>query len=1274
MASHSEFAKHRNKLCAILLSFLLAFTMLPLLPSQQALAEEYSLSQAESAKIMLQEGHDYVPGEAIVIMDDSAPQNTMRALSNDLLSTAEPLMTVSKTALEELTPENAGQSRVLSTMSTQADLAIKHITSTELSTDQLLEALAADTRVLIVQPNYLYERDSDWSFDSDATTQYKPTALLPQNETADLTKYQWANENTKETIFLLGKKELGFDTKSPKWAVNRTTPGIENATGTIAVLDSGIDYNHDDLKNVVRSDMNTFVGYGGAHGFCAVDGADATDPMDIDGHGTHCAGIIAGEWNSFGTSGIASGQNMKLVAVRIENEQGLITDAWAIKGYEYLAEAMRNNLDLKAINNSWGGPSVSPAFCAAVNTLGELGAISVVASGNETKDIDINPDTSSGVHQSPYSVVVNSSTMAASASPFSNYGRYTTNIFAPGSMILSTYPLAKAAYMPEAVAQTSGKNIVYENFINDGTSPRVRFWKTYENIGTESIGGYDADAYFEHSPSNPTQEMSWKVEEKDLEEGTVEFGNTTMCSQYSRVFVEISKDKEGEVDQVAFHFNTEGWTGTSGARLIVKCVKNSSPNEDIGAVAASEALSGNDWGTVSLDLESFCIKNEATPLIHNDGHTLWLEGRIDFFVEEGSTENHPASYHVDAFGVGASDSAVPYAYSSGTSMAAPAATGAAAVLALNDDTSKLASEQAKLRAARLKGSVKPIDAFDGKCTSGGELDLSYHEAGDYTPVIDSVQTNLNSQNEYELTISGYFFGDNPGTLALSDSSVTIQSWTDTQIIALCPSTMQDGLHEVAVTSLAQNRTGRGGFLLAFPEYPNESKTPRFEIDYPLPTEDQGFSSSTASVKMTGLAGNLYLMPYSTDEEALSETLFKLNVNAKSWEAIAGFPSPLLGASMTTYDGKIFVTGRLATTPHTQGVWSYDPAINSWSELNGSNIPYYAGIVNCNETLYVAGGKLFSEEKQEYEHNTNLLTYNPADGVTQKVAELPAAGNSPFVQAHGDKVLVSGGGHLHKSGSLLMYSSSTGTLSELSKFFPGFNDARSNDYGIAAVEAGAVISGVIASSDWATFDDEDTYLLELDSPNQSEALATLAQGSVFKGLGKRVSNAPLYTPSSAAYKGMLYTFGVSVYEPTEYILRATEMNTLAQPGDLYTITYNNVDPREHSNSATYSPTSLPSSLKAAADRSDMRFVGWYDNAQFNGTAVTQIARGSSGDLVYWTKWEPIDGPTPSPSPNPEQGSNHSALTKAGDFTHIAILAITLLMILSVITLRAIRRRT
>ena len=196
----------------------------------------------------------------------------------------------------------------------------------------------------------------------------------------------------------------------------------------VAVVDSGIDYTHEDIKDNVWQNSTEIAGNGiddDGNGYVDdIKGYDFAnsdaDPMDDNGHGTHVAGIIAASGNnSKGVIGVA--YKAKVMAIKGLDYEG--------SGYiTNLASALVYAADRGAdvINNSWGGEGSSLTIEKAVNDAYSKGCVIVAAAGNESANAaNYIPASLNNV------ITVASSTYNDGASDFSNYGTK-IDVAAPG--------------------------------------------------------------------------------------------------------------------------------------------------------------------------------------------------------------------------------------------------------------------------------------------------------------------------------------------------------------------------------------------------------------------------------------------------------------------------------------------------------------------------------------------------------------------------------------------------------------------------------------------------------------------------------------------------------------------------------------------------------------------------------------------------------------------------------------------------------------------------
>lgn len=248
------------------------------------------------------------------------------------------------------------------------------------------------------------------------------------------------------------------------WGLNNTgqlggVPGVdvgalaawEITTGSrdtvIAVIDSGVMHTHRDLRanmwvnpgeipgNGVDDDGNGYID--DVHGINAVTGTG--DPMDDDGHGTHVAGTIGAVANNgFGHVGVAwEVQIMGLKFIRASGF-GILSDAIECLDYAVAMGA-------KVSNNSWGGGGFNQALLDAITRAREAGHLFIAAAGNDASDNDSTPAYPASY---PLDNIISVAAIDRKGiiADFSNYGRRSVHVAAPGVEIYSTYIGSDTAY------------------------------------------------------------------------------------------------------------------------------------------------------------------------------------------------------------------------------------------------------------------------------------------------------------------------------------------------------------------------------------------------------------------------------------------------------------------------------------------------------------------------------------------------------------------------------------------------------------------------------------------------------------------------------------------------------------------------------------------------------------------------------------------------------------------------------------------------------------
>lgn len=245
---------------------------------------------------------------------------------------------------------------------------------------------------------------------------------------------QWALENDGRN----GGKE-GADIDAMRaWS---TTTGSDDIV--IAVLDSGVDYTHSDLLNniwirpasVDEYEDHELGSIDDVHGYNALE--NAGDPMDDNGHGTHCAGIIGAEGgNNIGISGV--NWKVKIMPLKFMNADGFGTTKEAIEAINYVIDRKRAGVNVRVISASWGSSMRSRALEDVIRKAYENNILFVAASGNGSTNTDRAPQYPAGYNLGNVISVAALSRNDELAS-FSNYGIKSVHLAAPGAQILSTW-------------------------------------------------------------------------------------------------------------------------------------------------------------------------------------------------------------------------------------------------------------------------------------------------------------------------------------------------------------------------------------------------------------------------------------------------------------------------------------------------------------------------------------------------------------------------------------------------------------------------------------------------------------------------------------------------------------------------------------------------------------------------------------------------------------------------------------------------------------------
>jgi thermitase len=245
---------------------------------------------------------------------------------------------------------------------------------------------------------------------------------------------QWALSNEGQN----GGK-AGADISALRaWA---TTTGSDKVV--VAVLDSGVDYKHPDLEKNIWTRPENIKAYedkdlgtiDDLRGYNALD--NDGDPMDDNGHGTHCAGIIGAEGgNNEGITGV--NWTVQIMPLKFMDATGSGSTKDAVEAINYVIDRKKEGVNVRIISASWGSTQKSRALEDVIKKAYQEGILFVAASGNSSVDTDKQPH-----YPSSYNVgnVISVAALDRNdqLASFSNFGPRSVHIAAPGKEILSTW-------------------------------------------------------------------------------------------------------------------------------------------------------------------------------------------------------------------------------------------------------------------------------------------------------------------------------------------------------------------------------------------------------------------------------------------------------------------------------------------------------------------------------------------------------------------------------------------------------------------------------------------------------------------------------------------------------------------------------------------------------------------------------------------------------------------------------------------------------------------
>lgn len=1010
---------------------------------------------------------DYIEGEVVVGIDNSKKSLTFTRLfgGQELADTGDEIATVSEDSLELSSHESSDK-----------DISIEVIRRDDMTTREIMEALRGDSAVIFAEPNYVAE-----------TTEIDPyigQVAGTSTDADDRTSVQWGNVD-------------GYGMNIPNW--NEAGGNMAHEV-IVVVMDSGIDNQHADLQDKIYhlpADVQAATG-------CSELRCDNIGTPELNAHGTHVAGIIGAAWNDYGVSGVAS--NVKIIDVRNGNTDGKIDVIASIKGYAQIKKMMEMGIKIQAINNSWSGAQGSLAMKAIVNEVGELGAVSLFAAGNDGKNLDFNFKLPSGtIYESPYVLVIGSSTKEGKRSDFSNYSDTIVDVYAPGSDIMSTVPtgsvqepfdsLTGSEYRNSFEDDAALANISVQQTLVDETTVNITPTLSDKKVSTGSHSMALEFTPGSYSASGPLYRYFATINLGDLSQEVSGTGSK-MLGLY------LSTEQSYSITMNANQTKYDIMVKTTGGEM-----------SKATALNCDETSAGSGLG--------YCDYNLPDDTDYED---FTMQMIIISQVESDST------FYLDGFGIGDKTNMVSYQSMSGTSMATPSALGALAVLLGNTAFTPTADEAKTM----LLSHVRKISLTEFPSKTGGIIDLSVSGTA-YAPVITDASMNgnqivLNGENftsGSKITLTEASPYENGTEIDVTMNSTVISN----RIVINFADGALNGLFYVTVTAPAE----KGGQSTKRMIYAGLSDKVYENIHALVPDfEESDDVSSFNNNGLNGFAvkynGYMYLMAgTSLGLITRMSNLYRYDFATDSWQKMASIPADFYTTKGAEVNGKIFVLGTDGVTP--KG-YVYDITTNSWEELDMNRLGLSGvtplALENLNGQLVIT----FAMDETQPGPNDKLYTYNHESGAAEPFVTLNVPVYGEIAQATKDGLYVLG--YTDTNGTslpILQLVKPDGSVETLTEAFSALasDDLFSNRAKMVTLQFAMNLAEVgdklvlVGPANFAA--GTDTFILE---------------DGKFVPYERRLSDSLLANLTTIGYKGRIYAMGYAQTEEKRVAFRSSQM--------------------------------------------------------------------------------------------------------------------------------------
>lgn len=530
-------------------------------------------------------------------------------------------------------------------------LYVSEVSSSSYTTEELIDTLKKKAYVVYAEPDYEQYLDS-----------------LSNDPYAD---EQW---------HLDGGGNFGGKSTGISFSTSRTK--TKAGTPVVAVMDTGIDYSHEDLAEHMW--VNSDITLPGIHGYNFTD--DTPYCMDTNGHGTHCAGTIAAA--SDNQKGIAGISDARLMALKIFDDDGKTNNSTIFAALNYLVQARSLGVNIVAVNCSWGGGVSSSFMPSLITQLGRSGTLFVFASGNEGIDHSSGAELTCpydlyrglDAENRNYIIITGSSDTSDRPSDFSDYGASDVDLFAPGEKIFSTY--IDDTYFPGVYEDATETALTSEYISFADAQDMTRLYTDSElGIPSDVSSTISLNASMDYHARDDSACLEW----------TLDFRDAHPFSQTSYLYLDVTgQNPDTEADYyVSMMLGSTDSDGHFSWEHVTKMSSGKEGTDDNRFYTAPD-------GSVYFRVIGIGLTGKSNRISR-------------FYIDDiGLSRANPDT---SAFG--------RYDSLNGTSMAAPMVTGAVALL-----SEIYPGDTAVCRRNRLLSCTRPSAGATGKCKTGGVLDLT----------------------------------------------------------------------------------------------------------------------------------------------------------------------------------------------------------------------------------------------------------------------------------------------------------------------------------------------------------------------------------------------------------------------------------------------------------------------------------------------------------------------------------------------------------------------